>query len=130
MVELEEVENLCTTASTLVAAVECDGQRYDFGEAARVTPPPSYAPNPVVFELQSMKSGCTFSLQEDGRFMVTKVVKDSEADRSGVCVGMMLWSINDTLVNGATTNIKEHLNLMKRPVKLSLLPPFRPVNGR
>lgn len=126
-VELEEVANLNTTAASLFAAVECDGQRYAFGEAAKITPPPSYAPDPVVFVLKSMKSGCAFSLQEDGRFIVTKVVKDSEADRSGVCVGMVLWSINEALVSG-DTNIKERLSLMKRPVKLSLLPPFRPAN--
>lgn len=126
-VELEEVANLDTAAASLFAALECDGQRYAFGEAAKVTPPPSYAPDPVVFVLKSMKSGCAFSLQEDGRFIVTKVVKDSEADRSGVCVGMVLWSINEALVSG-DTNIKERLSLMKRPVKLSLLPPFRPAN--
>ena len=127
-VELDEVDNIMTSKSRLFASIRVDGKRLDFGEAKKLSTPAAYSATPVTFVIRSMKPGCSFSLQQDGRYIVTKVVKDSEADRSGVCVGMVLWSVNDALVSGEAGNMKDRLKMMKRPVKLSLLPPFRQVN--
>ena len=126
VIELLAIRNVSAESQEELQAIVRLGDRsFVLGHPKAVTRAMEYSSKPLEVVFKKLRLGCRFAVMGDGRVVVSRVVKDSEAEKQGVCPGMVLYGINGKVAQGLGTLVDKKVKELPRPLSLTFMAPFR-----